>query len=166
VDPRARLTLSISGSPLAKLVTVLWMLVLAGAAGAGMLLLKGNARLLLLPILPLFGYAALGLGRQQWWLDGTVLYRQKGLRTLRIDLSHANVEVGYIAARERLSTFKVRDVVHGKRMTVPLLMTGGRPLPPEQIRCLRDAIMAGQRWRRGKNANRAATVSSYLQTLS
>jgi hypothetical protein len=165
VDPRARLTLSISGSPLAKVVAVLWMLVLAGAAVVGMLFLQGNARLLLLPILPAFGYAALGLGRQRWWIDGTVLYRQKAVRTQRIDLSHASVDVGYLAGRQRLSTIKVRDVVHGVRMTVPLLTAGGRPLPPEQIRCVRNAIVAGQRWRRGKGAERAATVSSYLQNL-
>jgi hypothetical protein len=165
VDPRARLTLSISVSPLAKTVAVLGLLFLAGVAAAGMLLLQGNLRLLLLPLVPLMGWVALGLGRQRWWLDGTVLYRQKALRTQRIDLSHANIEVGYVAGRERLSTIKVRDVVHGRRFTVPLLTTGGHSLPPEQLKCLHDAIMAGQRWRRGKNAERAATVSSYLQTL-
>lgn len=151
---------------MAKVVAVVWMLVLAAAATAGMLFLQGNMRLLLLPIVPLFCYAALGLGRQHWWLDGTVLYRQKALKTHRIDLSHANVEVGYIAGRARLSTIKVHDVVHGKRMTVPLLTAGGRPLPAEQIKCLHDAIVAGQRWRRGKAADKAALVSTYLQTLS
>jgi hypothetical protein len=166
VDPRARLTLSISVSPLAKTVAVLWMLLFATVAAAGMLTLQGSLRLLLLPLLPLFIYAALGLGRQHWWLDGTVLYRQKALRTQRIDLSHANIEVGYIARGETLSTMKVRDPVHGKRMTVPLLTVGGRPLPPEQVKCLHDAIVAGQRWRRGKAADRAARVSSYLQTLA
>lgn len=165
MDPRVRLSLSISVSPLVKVVAVFWMLVLAGAAVAGMLLLQGNVRLLLLPILPLFGWAALGLGRQRWWLDGTVLYRQKALRTQRIDLSHANVDVGYIASRQRLSTMKVRDPVHGKRFTVPLLTTGGHPLPPDQIKCLDAAIVAGQRWRRGKNLARAANVSSYLRNL-
>jgi hypothetical protein len=166
VDPRARLTLSISVSPLAKTVSVVTLLGLLGVAAAGLVLLDGNLRLLLLPLVPLIGYAALGLGRQRWWIDGTVLYHQKALRTKRIDLSHANVEVGYIAGGQRLSTMKVRDVVHGKRMTVPLLTLAGRPLPPEQIKCLHDAIVAGQRWRRGKAADRAATVSSYLQTLS
>jgi hypothetical protein len=166
VDPRARLTLSISVSPLAKALAAIILVALIGAAIAGLVLLEGNMRLVLLPLLPMIGYAAMGLGRQSWWLDGTVLYRQKGLRTKRIDLSHANVEVGYVASGERLSTMKVRDPVHGKRMTVPLLTLAGRPLPREQIMCLHDAIVAGQRWRRGKAADRAATVSSYLQTLS
>jgi hypothetical protein len=165
VDPRARLTLSISVSPLAKTVAVLGMLALAGVAAAGMLLLPGLVRLPLLVLLPMIGYLALGLGRHRWWLDGTVLYRQKALRTMRIDLSHADIEVGYISGRDRLSSIKLHDPIHRKRMTLPLLTSGGRPLPPEQIKCLHDAIVAGQRYRRGKNAERAATVSSYLQTL-
>ncbi len=166
VDPRARLALSISVSPLVKVVAVFWMVLLAGIAVVGMLVLPGSLRLLLLPIVPLFAYAAMGLGRQRWWLDGTVLYRQKALRTKRIDLSHANVDVGYVAGRQRLSTIKARDPVHGIRFTVPLLTGGGRPLPPEQIRCLDDAIVSGQRWRRGKNLERAAKVSAYLQHLA
>lgn len=142
------------------------MLLFGGAAVAGLLLLQGMTQLLLLPLLPLFGYAATGLSRQQWWLDGTVLYRHKAMRTSRIDLSHANVEVGYVAGKQRLSSIKVRDPVHNRRMTVPLLTTGGHHLPPDQIKRLNDAIKAGQRWRRRRNLEKASQVSNYLEALS
>jgi hypothetical protein len=47
-------------------------------------------------------------------------------------------------------------------MTVPLLTVWGRPLPPEQIKSLHDAVVAGQRSRRGKAAQRAGELAQMI----
>lgn len=145
---------------------MLLLMAFAGGAAVGMTLTRGPLRLLFLLVIPVIAYVALRLARHRWWLEGSVLFKQRAFRAKRIDLSHAQVETGYIAGGSRLTTIKVFDPIHRTRMTIPLLTASGRTLPPEEIKSLHDAIMAGQRWRQKKAADRAATVSSYLQSLA
>jgi hypothetical protein len=140
----------------------LGLLAVATAGLLGWATMHSPLRWLFLLVLLPVGVAALRLARHRWWLEGTVIYKQRALRAKRIDLSHANVEPGYLAGGSRLTTFKAHDPIAKRRLTVPLLTAAGRPLPPNQIKDLHDAILEGQRWRQKKNAERAALVCSYL----
>ncbi|GIH04112.1 hypothetical protein Rhe02_21790 [Rhizocola hellebori] len=160
--PRPQTPLSISVKPGVKVSAGLGLLALATAALLGWATVHSPLRWLFLLVLAPVGVAALRVARHRWWLEGTVIYKQRALRAKRIDLSHANVEPGYVAGGTRLTTFKAHDPIAKRRMTVPLLTAAGRPLPPQQIQGLHDAIVAGQRWRQKRNAERALLVLAYL----
>jgi MFS family permease len=162
VAPRPRTPLSISVKPGVKVGAGLGLLALATAALLGWATAPSPWRWFFLLLLPLAGVAALRVARQRWWLEGTVIYKQQALRAKRIDLSHANVEPGYVAGGTRLTTFKAHDPIAKRRMRVPLVTAAGRPLPPQQIKALHDAIAAGQRWRQKRHSERAALVCAYL----
>jgi hypothetical protein len=162
VATRTGIPLSISVSPSSKVAAGLGLLALATAALLGWATVHSPLRWLFLLVLVPVGLSALRLARHRWWLDGTVIYKQRALRAKRIDLSHANVEPGYVAGGTRLTTFKAHDPIAKRRLTVPLLTAAGKPLPPQQIQGLHDAIAAGQRWRQKRHSERAALVCSYL----
>jgi len=132
---------------------------LIGAGAAAGLLLPPLAAA---PIIAAGAYAALRLARQRVWLQGTVLCRQRAFTVKRIDLAHAMVWTTYVAAGSRPSILRARDPIHRKRMSLPLLTIGGRTLPPEQIVAVHNAVVAGQRFRHGKDRARAGELAAMM----
>jgi len=150
------ITLSVT-LPRAVKAPVVTLLIGAGA-GAAVLLPPAAAA----PIVVAAAYAALRLARQRAWLQDSVLCRQRAFTVKRIDLAHANVWSTYVAAGSRPTVLKARDPIHRRRMSLPLLTVGGRPLPPEQVMAIHDAVVAGQRFRRGKDKARAAELAQMI----
>jgi hypothetical protein len=143
--------------PTAVKVPAVALLIGAGSGAAALLAPVAAA-----PIVVAAAYTALRMARQRVWLQDTVLCRQRAFTVKRIDLAHAHVWSTYVAAGSRPTTLKAHDPIQRRRMSLPLLTVGGRPLPPEQIKAIHDAVVAGQRFRRGKTAARATELAQMI----
>jgi hypothetical protein len=156
VTRQAPLRLSVS-LPVAVKTPVVLVL---GGLGAGAFLVAPP--LLAAPVAVVGAYAALRLARHRVWLHDTVLCKRRAFTVKRIDLAHAHVWSTYVAAGGRPSALTARDPIQRRRMSLSLVTVGGRALPPDQIKSLHDAIVAGQRFRRGRAAQRAEELAKML----
>jgi hypothetical protein len=152
-------------------IAVVLMLVLFAVLGFGFGALVGSrdagvGAAILLTLLAAFGLgiAMLSVLRTGAWIDGTTLVHRRTFRTRRCDLATASeVTVDTIAETTTVTTASagggttLTPVATGRRIPrlvvrcasgrrpirVPLRSARGTLLPPEQLRALAAAIMAG-----------------------